>query len=216
MKLPFTAEEFFEIFKNYNQSVYPMQVVFYLLGMTIIILSVKKIVNADKIINGILSFFWLWMGIVYHLNYFIQINKAAYLFGAIFILQGLLFFYQGILYNQLSYKFHFDRPGWTGALLITFALILYPLLGYVFGHVYPSSPTFGVPCPTTIFTFGILVWFDKKLPMTILIIPFLWSIIGFFAALKLGVREDTGLFIAGLIGTMMIVFRNKKAIYSNN
>jgi len=211
MKLPFTPEQFFEIFKNYNQSVYPMQVVFYLLGMTIIILSVKKIVNADKIINGILSFFWLWMGIVYHLIYFTQINKAAYLFGAIFILQGLLFFYQGVLHNKLSYKFHFDKLGWTGALLITFALILYPFLGYAFGHIYPSSPTFGLPCPTTIFTFGILMWFDKKLPMTILIIPFLWSIIGFFAALKLGVREDTGLLIAGLLGTMMIVFRNKKS-----
>ena len=214
MKLPFTLEQFIEIFKNYNQSVYPMQIVFYLLATTIIILSIKKIVNAGRIINIILSFFWLWMGIVYHLMYFTQINQAAYLFGAIFILQGLLFFYQGVLYNKLSYKFQFDKLGWTGALLITFALIIYPFLGYAFGHIYPYSPTFGLPCPTTIFTFGILLWFDKKLPMTILIIPFLWSIIGFFAALKLGIREDTGLLVAGIIGTTMIVLRNKKVNYS--
>jgi len=211
METPFTPEQFIELFKNYNQSVYPMQIVFYLLGTTVIILSIKKITNADRIINIILSFSWLWMGIVYHLMYFTQINKAACLFGVIFILQGLLFFYQGVLNNKLSYKFHFDKFGWTGALLMTFALIIYPFSGYIFGHVYPASPTFGLPCPTTIFTFGILMWSDKKLPISILIIPFLWSIIGFFAALKLGVYEDTGLLVAGILGTLMTVLGNEKS-----
>ena len=63
MKLPFTVEQFLEAFKNYNQSIYPMQIVLYLLGATIILLSLKKIANADRIINAILSFFWLWMGL---------------------------------------------------------------------------------------------------------------------------------------------------------
>ena len=216
MKLPFSVEQFLEAFKNYNQSVYPMQIVFYLLGATVILLSIKKIANADRIINVILSFFWLWMGIVYHLFYFAQINKAAYLFGGIFILQGLLFFYYGVLNSKLSYKFRFDKLGWAEVLLITFALIIYPFLGYVFGHSYPASPTFGLPCPTTIFTFGILMWFDKKMPLSILIIPFIWSIIGFFAALKLGVREDTGLLVAGILGIIMIALRNKKITHSTN
>ena len=193
MKLPFTVEQFLEAFKSYNQSVFPMQIVFYFLALTIILLSIKRITHADRIINVILSIFWLWMGIVYQLLYFAPINKAAYLFGGIFILQGLLFFYQGVLKNKLSYKFRFDKFGWVGALLITFALIIYPFLGYEFGHLYPASPTFGLPCPTTIFTFGILMWFDKKIPISILIIPFIWSIIGFFAALQLGIREDTRL-----------------------
>ena len=130
-------------------------------------------------------------GLVYHLFYFAPINKAAYLFGGAFILQGVLLFHQGVLNNKLSYKFGFDKLKWAGALLITFALIVYPCLGYVFGHRYPASPTFGLPCPTTIFTFGILMWSDKKMPLSILIIPFIWSIIGFFAALKLGIREDS-------------------------
>ena len=210
MKLPFTTAQFFGAFANYNQSVYPMQIIFYLLGAVVILLSIKKIKNADRIINVILSFLWLWMGIVYHLIYFASINKAAYLFGGIFILQGLLFFYYGVLNNKLSFKFCFDIPGWVGALLITFALIVYPVLGYAFGHFYPASPTFGLPCPTTIFTFGILLWFDKKIPISILTIPFIWSVIGFFAALKLGVYEDTGLFVAGISGILMIALRNNK------
>ena len=163
----------------------------------------------------VLSFLWLWMGIVYHLIYFAPINKAAYLFGGIFILQGLLFFYYGVLNNKLSFKFRFDIPGWVGALLITFALIIYPVLGYAFGHFYPASPTFGLPCPTTIFTFGILLWFDKKIPISILTIPFIWSVIGFFAALKLGVHEDTGLLVAGISGILMIALQNKENLFSN-
>jgi hypothetical protein len=214
MNLPFTVEQFLDIFKTYNQSVYPMQIVFYLLGSTVIFLSLKKIANADRMINAILSVFWLWMGIAYHLIYFAQINKAAYLFGAIFILQGLLFFYCGVLTNSLSYKFRFDKPGWIGALMITFALIIYPFLGYVFGHIYPASPTFGLPCPTTIFTFGVFMWSDRKIPLPVLIIPFIWSIIGFFAAINLGIYEDTGLLIAGVSGVIMIFLRNKKIAYS--
>ncbi|WP_414541485.1 DUF6064 family protein [Nostoc sp. CCY0012] len=29
---------------------------------------------------------------------------------------------------------------------------MYPLIGYALGRIFPTSPTFGVPCPTTIFT----------------------------------------------------------------
>ena len=47
---------------------------------------------------------------------------------------------------------------WVAWLLILFALILYLGLGIVFGHRYPAVPVFGVaPCPTTIFTVGILL-----------------------------------------------------------
>ena len=214
MKLPFTVEQFLEIFKSYNQAVYPMQILFYLLAALVIFLSVRMITNASKIINSILAFLWLWMGIVYHLFYFSEINKAAYLFGSIFIIQGLLFLYQGVFNNKLSYKFTPGLFGGSGAFLVVFALIVYPIIGYTFGHIYPSSPTFGLPCPTTIFTFGIFLWSDKRVPVTILIIPFLWSLIGFLAALKLGIFEDTGLLIAGLFAFTMITRANRKVKYS--
>ena len=214
MKLPFTVEQFLEIFKSYNQAIYPLQIIFYMLAALVIFLSIRKITNSSRIINGILAFLWLWMGIVYHLFYFSQINKAAYLFGIIFIIQGLLFLYYGVFNNKLSYKFTPGLFGLSGAVLVVFALILYPVIGYTFGHIYPSSPTFGLPCPTTIFTFGIFLWSDKKLPLSILIIPFIWSLIGFFAAVKLGIFEDTGLLISGLFAFTAITLANRKVKYS--
>ena len=82
MDLPFTVEQFLQVFRNYNQSIFPLQIFFYLLAVTIIFCSVKRIAGADKIVNSILTFLWLWMGIVYHLLFFTTINKAAYLFGS--------------------------------------------------------------------------------------------------------------------------------------
>jgi hypothetical protein len=91
---------------------------------------------------------------------------------------------------------------------IALALIVYPILGALTGHAYPRAPLFGVaPCPTAIFTFGILLWARNRVGIYLLIIPFLWSLVGFTAALKLGIREDFGLLIAGLLGTGLLIAR---------
>jgi len=211
MEMPFTLEQFLDVFKKYNQAVFPMQAVFYLISLIAIDLTIKRYPKSDKTISIILAFFWLWMGIVYHLIFFSTINKAAYLFGALFILQGVLFFYFGVFRNKLSFKLgrNIDVYEISGIILFIFALIVYPVIGYFFGHIYPSSPTFGLPCPTTIFTFGLLLLNIRKCPVIILIIPFLWSIVGFTAALQFGIFEDSGLLISGLIATSLLIYRNR-------
>jgi|SRR6185436_10527194 len=209
MKTPFTVEQFLEVFKNYNEAVFPMQVVFYLLSAIGIYLTIKPASATGKVISGLLAFFWLWMGIVYHLIFFTVINKAAYLFGAVFILQGILFLTFGVFHSKLSFRFYPGKYGIAGIILILFALIIYPVLGYFFRHAYPSAPTFGLPCPTTIFTFGILLLSDKKCPVAILIIPFIWSVVGFTAAFNFGIVEDTGLIVSGLLAVTMLLMRNR-------
>jgi hypothetical protein len=66
------------------------------------------------------------------------------------------------------------------------------------------------PCPVTIFTFGLLLLADKRVPKYLLVIPFLWSLLGFSAALALTIREDIGLLIAGVLGTILIAVRDRK------
>ncbi len=209
MKTPFTLEQFLEVFKNYNLDVWPMQVVFYLLAVIVIFLSFKKFNNSNQIINIVLSFFWLWIGIVYHIIYFSGINKAAFGFGVIFIIQGFIFLFYGVFKSKISFHFRYNINNIIGALLILYALIIYPLLGYFLGHRYPYSPTFGLPCPTTIFTFGILLTANRKVPVFVLIIPVIWSVIGFFAAISFGILEDTGLLISGILASILILRNNK-------
>lgn len=72
------------------------------------------------------------------------------------------------------------------------------------GHTYPEKPTVGLPCPTTIFTFGILLWTAKNIP-DIIRIPLIWTVAGYTAALKPGIKEVTGLLIRGILATTLIV-----------
>ncbi len=210
MRTPFTADQFLGVFRAYNLGIFPMQIVFYLLGIAVVYLAVKPNPQSGKIISGMLAFFWLWMGLVYHVLYFTKINKAAYLFGIVFVLQGILFIIFGIFKNKLSFKFQSNRYGITGISLVLFALIVYPITGYFLGHTYPDSPTFGLPCPTTIFTFGLLLLLVKPFSPGLLIIPLLWSVIGFMAVFQFGIVEDTGLLISGLITVSLLLIRDRK------
>ncbi len=209
MKIPFTIAQFLDVFEKYNLSIWPMQIVLNLFGIAAIVLAVKKASYSDRVIAIILALLWLWSGVVYHLVYFTTINKAAYGFAVVYILQGMMFVVFGVLKPNLSFKYRPNAYGIMGSLLILYAMLIYPALGYFLGHMYPKAPTFGVPCPTTIFTFGLLLWTGKDVPKSILIIPLIWSVIRFSAALSLGIREDIGLLIAGLIATPMILFRDR-------
>lgn len=209
MKPPFTLEQFLEVFKNYNQAAFPMQIVLYLSSAIAIYFAIKPNTKSDKIISILLSFLWFWMGIVYHIIFFTAINKAAYFFGALFITQGILFLVFGVFQNKLTYQFQKDKYGISGIILIVFSLIIYPVAGHLLGQVYPFSPTFGLPCPTTIFTFGLLLMNQKKTSFWILIIPFIWSVIGFMAVFQFGIWEDTGLIVASLITVSLLIYRNK-------
>ncbi len=206
--MPFTTEQFFRVFEKYNQTVFPMQFLLILVAIASIALAASPKPFANKTISGLLGFLWLWAGVVYHSIFFAKISPPAYLFGASFIFQGLLFLYEGVARNRLSFRASRNFYGILGAMFIAYALAIYPLIGYALGRIFPSSPTFGVPCPTTIFTFGLLLWTDKKVPLSLLIIPVLWSIVGTSAALNFGIKEDFGLLVAGMIGTAFIIRRN--------
>ena len=210
MQIPFTIKEFLEVFKNYNQSVFPIQIIFYLLVFYGLYLLFKNHKHKNIFLNSLIAFLWLWIGIVYQLIFFTTINKAAYAFGILFIIQGFMFAYFGAYKNLVSFKFSNSVSVITGIIFIVYALIIYPILGYLLGHQYPYSPTFGLPCPTVIFTFGLLLFTDDKIPVYLLIIPLLWSLIGFSAAVNLSVYEDFGLLIAGLLGFVLIIFSNRK------
>ena len=200
-KIPFTTEQFFQIFEKYNRAIYPFQFALILVAIATVFLSASRKIFSNKLISCLLGFLWLWTGIVYHLIFFTAISPPAYLFGILFIIQGLLFLYEGVVRNRLSFRASRKFDGILGAVFIAYALVIYPLIGYALGRIFPSTPTFGTPCPTTIFTFGLLLWADRKISLSLLIIPVLWSIVGTSAALNFGVKEDFGLLVAATIGT---------------
>ena len=210
MTFPFTQEQFLTIFTQYNLAVFPLQIVFIILGIVALWFVVKKSPISDRIILLILIIFWFWMGIVYHILFFSSINPLAYAFGVLFIIEACLLIYLGIIKKQVEFSLTKDRYTLIGLIFIVYAMIIYPVIGMVAGHGYPRLPTFGLPCPTTIFTFGLFLMSDKKFPLPLLVIPLIWSMIGFFAALSLGITEDYMLLVAGVLGTVLIIMKNRK------
>ncbi|MEP0822933.1 MAG: hypothetical protein HRF44_08785 [Ignavibacterium sp.] len=210
MNLPFSSSQFFDVFRSYNETLWPVQVLLVLIAAFSIVLSFHQIPRGDRINSSILAVLWIWMGLVYHLFFFSSINPVAVAFGSAFILQGLLFLWYGTAQHRIRFQGSLGLRGVTGILFVLYALVLYPLLGASLGHPYPQSPTFGLPCPTTIFTFGVLLW-TTEFPRRLMIIPALWALIGFTAAFQLEVLEDVGLLVAGVAGTTLLAGRRRSS-----
>ncbi|HER40178.1 MAG TPA: hypothetical protein ENO10_03065 [Salinimicrobium catena] len=204
--MPFTTEEFLNLFEEYNLSLWPLHMILYSLGIFAILFIIMRKRTEGVAVNVMLAILWFWMGAVYHLLYFSTINPMAFVFGILFIVQSAIFIWAGVLGNQLVYRWKLDFKGITGLLFVIFSFLIYPFLSSFFGHSYPQTPTFGLPCPTTIFTFGILLFSARRVPWYIFIIPLVWSFIGFFAAVNLSMKEDYSLLIAGLIGALFLIF----------
>ncbi len=210
MDIPFTVDQFFGVFETYNTAIWPAQIIAYFLGIGAIVLAFRENKHSGRIISGILALLWIWMGVFYHMAYFSTINPAAWIFGALFVLEGLLFIVVGLIWGKLSFNFDMKPVSAVGAIFILYAMVAYPLLGIAFGHWYPRAPMFGVaPCPTTIFTFGLLLWAKRPIPIYILVVPLIWSIIGTMAAVGLQVPQDYGLGIAGIAGTTLAIKINQ-------
>jgi len=209
MKTPFTTEQFFSVFEKYNHTVFPAQVILILLGVFALIAVGSGLKHKDKFISSILGFLWLWIGIVYHISFFSAINKVAYGFGGLFIIQGFMILFEGVLRDNLRFDFKRTFQGYLGYFFVLHGLVIYPIVGYLIEQNLTHTISLGLPCPTTIMTFGFLLLTDKWFSKYLLIIPSLWAIIGISAVINLGVYQDSMMLIAAVI-TNVILINSKK------
>jgi len=211
MNIPFTTEEFFQVFEVYNSAIWPAHVVAYLLGVAAIVCAFSKSALSDRLASASLAAFWIWIGVFYHILHFATVNRVAYVFGLLFVLQGVVFLIFGLIYQRLSFQVTRTVTFGAGACLIIYALVVYQFLGIVAGHDWPRIPIFGVaPCPMVIFTFGLLLWAVKPVPFFIYIIPLLWALVGTSAAISLGVPQDYGLTVSGFLYVVLAIIARLK------
>jgi hypothetical protein len=145
------------------------------------------------------------MAVVYHWTFFADVNPAAPAFGAAFALQAVLFGWLALGSSPLRFRPRLDRYGVVGGTLIAYSLVVYPVLSHAIGHAYPEQPTFGLPCPTTIFTLGLLLWAAARVPWGLLVVPLAWSLVGASAVRYFGVIEDVMLPVAGIVAAVLLV-----------
>ena len=196
--LPFTRQDFLDLFATYNDSVWPAQPLAYGLGAVAMLALAGGSPLGKRLALGLLGAMWLWTGIAYHWLFFAEINPAAVAFALLFGLQGAAF-----LAAAGAAKPGFDvgdlRSSSTtlGAALVAYAFVVYPLIDLLMGH-WPRMPAFGIsPCPVTLFTLGLLLLARPRPPLHLWVIPVLWSLIGGTAAFLLGIVQDWVLLAAG-------------------
>lgn len=206
--MPFTVDEFFQVFARYNEAIWPLQVVTYVCGAVAIASLLVPGVWQARAITAILAAMWAINGIAYHWIFFSAVNPAAHLFGAVFVVEAVALAASTFVFPFLRFRIGNDGVSMLGLLLIVFATIAYPIWGWLSGHVYPANPVFGVaPCPTTIFSIGVLLLGTWSAVRWMLVVPIVWSVIGGSAALLLHVPQDFGLIAAGLIALATATMR---------
>ena len=213
-ELPMTAAQFFEIFRAYNEAVWPAPVLWVVLSAAAVFAAFRRSAVSDRAIALFLGALWLWSGVAYMILRHAPHNPIGYVFGGLFVLQALLFVTFGAVRREITFVPRRDSFGLVGGFLLFYALVAYPIVGYVLGQRYPWAPTFGVPCPTTIFTFGMLLWTTGRIRWQLLVVPVLWAFIAVGAALGWGVYEDGMMPVAAAVATVMLIRRNRRNLDS--
>jgi hypothetical protein len=206
--MPFTLEMLLTYFAAYNERIWPMQVVGFALGLLTLVPLFRSGRVWDRVVTGVLAFLWLWLGLVFWRE---AAATMAMLYAPtlLFAVQGALFVYV-LARDRMTYGAVSLVDTAMGLAFIAYALVGYPLVGLLVGHVYPYaaiSPLF--PCPGTVLTFGVLL-LARRVPIYLLVIPTLWALTGILW-FYLGMVEDAGLVIAGVVGVIILITRKRAA-----
>jgi hypothetical protein len=152
MPLPFTKEQFFDLFAAYNEALWPAAVALWIASAVIVALRLSARRPHDPWISALLVGHWAWSALA---------EWAPFAWG-----------------------------------LIGYSLA-YPAINAIDHLSLLRIPTFGLPCPTTIFTAGVLMLATPR-SWRLSTVPVIWSAIGGSATFLLGVHADVALPIAGM------------------
>ena len=208
--LPFTADILFSSFEQYNRALWPLPILAFALALVIVRLTLRPARHGARVIGALMALAWLWIGVGYHFLHFAAIDFAAPLYGVLFIVQGLLFAWTGVVRATLAFRFGADLFGWSGLALALAALVAWPLADGLL-HGWQSVRVVGLaPGPTAVFTLGMLLLMAGRSPLHLAVIPLLWSLVAGATAWLLSIPQDLALPVAGLGGLALILWKNRR------
>ena len=95
MSLPFTVEQFVEVFAQYNLAVWPAPLVLTALAALCVLAMFTRLRWRGLLISAVLGVLWLWLALAYHWAFFSRINPIAIAFALVSAAGALLFLWHG-------------------------------------------------------------------------------------------------------------------------
>ena len=143
--LPFTLEQFLNVFATYNKAIWPAQIAAYVLGTIAVAALLRPGRASDRVVSAVLGLMWLCTGVLYHGVFFSSINKAAFALGALFVVEGVALLYAGIVRDALRFAINYGFRAVIGAGFILYASLVYPLIGIATGDFHLRPATYDDP-----------------------------------------------------------------------
>lgn len=197
--LSFGRDEFLAVFTTYNEALWPAAEMLGLLAFAAFCLALFPGPRRDRAACALIALLWSWAGLIYGCGFLAGLTPLGYVFGGLLALEAGLLLHFGVLRHDVRFWTHTGPRHLAGILLVFYALVAYPALAALLGHVHPTSPSFGVPTPVTIFTLGMLLLTRAPYARVLFVIPLLWTIVGSYLAFELQLREDIALIVAAAL-----------------
>lgn len=198
--IPYSTEVFVAVLAEYNEVIWPLQILAFLLGAFVLIAIWRPIRHGALIVNCTLSIVWAWTGAVYHLKHFVEIDFWAYVFGTALLAQAALLIWSGLVRRSLIVDGTAGANRPVGTAVVLLGLVLYPLLSLLLGREGFETGYFGTaPAPTVLFTLGVLFCAAPRAPLHLFAIPLAWCALAGYVAFERDIWEDYTLVLVGAL-----------------
>ena len=187
--LMFAPRTYYRLFELYNAALWPAHLAALVLGMALLVVSLRPTPWAARSACAMLAACWLWVAWAFHLQRYATINWAANWFAAAFAIEGVLLLGAVAFGARLRTSASGRGVRYTGLGLLLFAVLVQPWFGVVLGRPWTQAEIFGIaPDPTAVGTLGVLLLlrFDAQagrprqtrlLALLLWPIPVLWCLI---------------------------------------
>lgn len=205
--LLFSPRTYERMLESYNAALRPWQGVAVLSGMAAVTLAAMgKGRKHAIVVTAILAASWIWVAWAFHLRRYAPINWAAEWFALAFVAQGVALVATGLLAGQDSRRT--PRVARVGGLALSgFAILGLPLVERLAGRPWAQVEVFGLfPDATALATLGILAA-RERLHRLLLVIPFLWCVVGSGTLAALGRADAPVIAVAALASAVLVTWR---------
>jgi Family of unknown function (DUF6064) len=131
--------QFLGMFGRNNAAVWPAQIVWYAVAVAIAGLVLRPGRGSSQLACALTAAVFAWIGVAY----FAWLNPGmnlSWAWAAVFCLQAVLLAVAGVARSDLVFRPRRDLSSLLGAMLIGYALIVYPVVGLIGGHACHEDP----------------------------------------------------------------------------